>query len=130
MRLKYTGFRGNRGSRRGGARMSLIEAGLYLYYYPSLAALAVITQWLNGVSVEWEIDDDTRQPLMLYLTPAAGSGLLLKKGRTGSAHISLSTSQIGDLEQAPLQSVEETVTPTEIAVRFPFKLRRTDQAAQ
>lgn len=127
MRMKYTGSRRSRG---GGARMSLIEAGLYIYYYPSLAALAVITQWLNGASAEWEIDDNSGQPLMLYLIPAAAGGLLLKKGRTGSPHISLSTSQIGELEQAPIQTVEENVTPTEIAIRIPFKLRPVNQAAE
>ena len=129
MRMKYTGFRGYRGSRGGGARMSLIKGG-YIYYYPSDCSAGDVKQWKNGVSLEWEVDDNTRQPLMLYLIPATGGGLPLKKGRTGRPHLSLSTSQLGDLEPAPIQTVEETVTPTEITVRFPFKLRRADQAAE
>ena len=127
MRIPYTGSGRSRGS---GARMSLIEGGLYTYYYGSDTALATLQQWPNGVSVEWEIDDDTRQPVFLYLTPATSGGLTLKKGRTGRPHLSLSTRQLGDLEPSPIQTVEETVTPTEIAIQFPFKLRRSDQAAE
>ena len=126
MRMKYTVSGRSRGS---GARMSLIEGGLYTYCYFSDTALAVLEQW-PGISAEWEIADDTRQPLMLYFTPSTGGGVTLKKGRTGRPHISLSTRQLGDLEQAPIQTVEEMVTPTEIAVHFPFKLRRRDQAAE
>jgi hypothetical protein len=124
MRVKYTGSGRSRG---GGARMSLIKGG-YTYYYSSDTATATIQQWPNGVLAEWEINDG--QPDFLYLTPATGGGLLLKKGITGRPHISLSTRQLGDLEPAPLQTVEETVTPTEIKIRFPFKLRRGDQAAE
>jgi hypothetical protein len=128
MRMKYTGFRGYRGSRGGGARMSLIKGG-YIYYYPSDTALGW-EGWKNGVSAELEVDDNTHQPLMLYLIPATGGGLPLKKGPTGRPHLSLSARQFGDLEPAPIQTVEETVTPTEVAIRFPFKLRRADQAAE
>ena len=126
MRMKYTGSGRSRGNV---ARMSLIASGLYIYYYPTDAAIAVIEQWPNGVSLEWEIDD-TGQPLYLYLTPATGGGVPLKKVKIGRPLISLSARQIGELEPAPIQTVEETVTPTEIAVRFPFKLRPVNQAAE
>jgi hypothetical protein len=116
VKYKYAGFR--RRSAGSFARMSLMKGELYTYYYGSDTALATINQWPNGVSVELEIDDDTGQPLFLYLTPATSGGLPLKKPPTGRPLISLSTRELGlaDLEPAPIQAVEETVTPTEIKI--------------
>ena len=119
-------------SGRGGARMSLIEAGLYTYTTGLIQRWVTLQQWPNGVSVEWEIDDDTRQPVFLYLTPATSGGLTLKKGRTGRPHLfRYPPANLGDLEPSPIQTVEETVTPTEIAIRIPVRaLPLSDQAAE
>ena len=129
VKYKYAGFR--KRSVGSYARMSLMKGKRYTYYYGSDPAVTTIDQWPHGVSVELETDDETGQPLFLYLTPATIGGLMLKKPPTGRPLISLSIKLgLGELEPSSIEAVSETVTPTEIKVRFPFKLRRTDQAAE
>jgi hypothetical protein len=125
MRIKHTG---RRKSQRGAARMSLVDHGLYIHYYPSDGAMAIIRQWSHRVSLELEVDDETGAPLILYLVPATVGGLVVKEGGTGAPYIGVRSDQ-WTLEDGPLQVVEETVAESEIKVRIPFKLRRVDQAA-
>lgn len=106
------------------ARMSVLEAGKYLCYYPSVDALNVLRQWQNGILLEWEVDDQTRQPQFAYLKPAINGGtVVLRNPETGSPMIPLPTRRIGRVVKGPLQYVEETFTQDEIAVRIPFSVR-------
>jgi hypothetical protein len=128
MRIMHEPGRGE-GHRRGQdrARMSVLEAGKYLYYYPSVDAQNILKQWQNGITLEWEIDDQTRQPQFAYLKPAINGGtVVLRNPDVGSPMVPLPTRRVGRAVKGPLQYVEETFTQDEIAVRIPFAFRIAD----
>jgi hypothetical protein len=108
--------------------MSVVSAGHYLNYYPSIEALDILNQWSGGIALEWEVNDQTRQPQLAILTPATNGGtVILRKPEIGSPYIPLPTRVIGRANKAPLDYVEETsVTQSEISVHIPFTFRLKD----
>jgi hypothetical protein len=99
-------------------------AKTYLYYYPSTAAIEVITEWDDGAVVEWELDDYTSRPVALHLTPASDGvvGLKLRAQNGGRPYFSVPTSAIGRAVHRRPQAVEEVeVSSNAITVLVPFE---------
>jgi hypothetical protein len=126
MRVKYK--RNDRAS-RDEARMSVLSGGSYLNYRPSAAAVEVITSWQHGADIEWEVDDETRQPRSIHLTPAPRNGLALNVKDSKRPFFNFSTAAVGMAEPDCAQAADEVeVSPSRITVRIPFAFTRGDSS--
>jgi hypothetical protein len=120
MRIKLNHNR----SANGAAVMTVRKSGSVLAYYPSAEAREAIRQWRRGAAIEWEVDDDSRQPLAILLMPAQGAdGYLMRDG----THFILSCSVVGTVtpDANSRQTVEETMLDGKVSVQVPFKFQLT-----
>jgi hypothetical protein len=112
----------NRSVNNGVAVMTSRQVGNALAVYPSPDRRKAIRQWPCGAAVEWEIDDDSGQPLFIHLTPAQGTdGYLMRDG----THFIFQCSALGTVDPNAnnRQTVEETVSDSGVSYRVPFKFQ-------
>ena len=100
-------YRRNERASRDEAMMSVLSGGKFLYYRPSAAAVEVIASWPHGADMEWEIDDETRQPRSSHLTPASRDGLALNVKDSKRPFFNFSTAAVGTAEPDCAQAAEE-----------------------
>jgi hypothetical protein len=95
-----------------------------IFYTPSPEAYAVIIQWPRGVSLTWEIDDDSLQPQFVHLTPALNQGLKLQ---ITIGAVGLPTRVVGEAIPNGSVAVAEAITDTEVTVTVPFQFTVVDR---
>jgi hypothetical protein len=96
----------------------------YLTYLPTEAAAAFIHSCPNGVSIAFQVDDDTLQPVLCTITPAVRNGYRLH----GDGWLGLPTRNLGVAVTTPGErrrsvEVEEALTDGGIIVTVPFTFR-------
>jgi hypothetical protein len=121
--------------------MNVIEGGCYLEYYPSAAAMSVISTWKSGAIIRWEVDPETQKPRTVHLVPATAANKTnpivdgwqrlapvrsykLKAYGHQRPHLSVPTREVGAAVRSSPRAVEEVeVSPSIISVRVPFAFR-------
>jgi hypothetical protein len=106
--------------------MKVSRDGRRVYYFPSRAAMEIISEWDDGAIVaEWEVDDCTGQPTSIHFSPSLDdSGWRITQHNGGRPFFSISTSEVGIALGDHSQVAEETeISRNVISVRLLFEFR-------